>query len=108
MEQHIRSTREVLEDHMSLSKAGKIEEDIARNYHPDCLLLLKEQFFLGHKGLRAMNASLSYCFPEFQAELSAPLTHGRVGFLEPAKKGSGLKHSFMVENGLIVTHVIHD
>lgn len=109
MKQHyLRSTREVLEDHVSLRYAGKIEEDIARNYHPDCLLLLNHQFFLGHAGLRAMNASLNFCFPDLQVEFTAPLTHGRVGFLEPVKNGEGLKQSFMVENGLIVTHIIHD
>lgn len=42
-----RSTREVLEDHLRLRREGDLEEDLARNYAEDVVLLCKHGVFKG-------------------------------------------------------------
>ncbi len=48
----MRSTREVVADHIQLQIAGLIEEDWQRNYHGDAVLLTESGWFRGYDAWR--------------------------------------------------------
>lgn len=49
-----RSSQEVLDDHLRESLDGLIEDDLARNYSKDLVVLTGRGVFRGHDGLRHM------------------------------------------------------
>lgn len=49
----IRTTDEVLNDHLRLRLEGDLEDDMARNYAADVVLLTGCGVFRGHDGVRA-------------------------------------------------------
>lgn len=59
----MRTAREVIEDHLNLSKNGTIDEDLQRNYAEDVLLLTTYGIYRGHDGLRTLKKILDRELP---------------------------------------------
>lgn len=47
-----RTTRKVLDDHLSLAQQGDLDTDIVRNFDPECVLMTTYGNFHGHVGVR--------------------------------------------------------
>jgi hypothetical protein len=78
----MRNAKEVLEDHLSLSKNGAIEEDLKWNYAEDVLILSSYGIYKGYKGLKELAQILLEELPEPSFEYKNFLVEGEVGFLE--------------------------
>lgn len=48
----MRTAKEVLDDHLNLSKNGTIKEDLKRNYAENVILLTTHGTYKGHEGLK--------------------------------------------------------
>ncbi len=59
-----RSTQEVLDDHLSTSLNGNVEDDLARNYAEDVVVVSNWGVEHGHDGMRRMAALLQAQLPE--------------------------------------------
>lgn len=59
----VRTTVEVFEDHLRLRERHAVEEDIARNYAEDVVLLTLEGVFHGHDGVRHTSQTLHELLP---------------------------------------------
>jgi hypothetical protein len=77
-----RSTGEVFEDHLHLAQQGDVENDIARNLAPDCVLLTTYGVFHGHAGVRAAAALLDEQIGRTRYTYRTRLWHGELAFLE--------------------------
>jgi SnoaL-like domain len=107
-----RTTKAVFEDHLSLAEKGVVEEDLARNYHADCVILINSGEYRGHDGARKLAAQLQQEMPEARFEYTTKLVSGRFAFLEwtgtsttsTVQDGAD---SFVIENGKIVAQTIH-
>ncbi len=106
-----RSTSEVLDDHLQCRMAGKIEEDLERNYAPDVVVMTPKGVKKGHDAVRTFNKMLrehvphDYVFP-------IKSTDGRFAFIEwrarePGRSVEDGADSFVIENGQIVFQSIH-
>ena len=107
-----RSTEEVFEDHLRLRLAGKLEEDLQRNYASDIVLLTCNSDRTGRAAMRVPAARLKEQLPDAEftslakqvkdsyALLIGHATSDRFGAVEGAD-------SFMIENGKIVFQSIH-
>lgn len=110
----VRDARKVLEDHLDRRDEGDLEADLARNYHPDVLLLSAEGVNRGHDGVRALAAVLDRYIPRGQYSYRRLLTDGEIGMLEWSGHfydGEEATHdgvdSFVIQDGLIVAQTIH-
>ena len=109
---HTRSAAEVLDDHLRESIFGSIEDDLARNYAHDLIVLTREGVFRGHDGLRQLAKRLGEELPEATFEYRTRLVEGEVGFLEWIGRGDGFAvedgaDSYVIRNGTIVAQTIH-
>jgi hypothetical protein len=108
----MRTAKEVLEDHLNLSKHGTIEEDLKRNYAEDVLLLTTHGIYKGHEGLKKLMEMLRKEVPDASYEYKKFLQEGEVGFLEwscfskKAKVEDGAD-SYIIRDGRIVAQTIH-
>ncbi len=107
-----RSTSEVFEDHLDLAQQGKFEEDIARNFSDDCIILTNRGAFRGHSGLHELAGLLQQEIPDAEYAYINKLVEGRFALLEwTADCGAIAVHdgadSFVIENGLVVAQTIH-
>jgi hypothetical protein len=111
---HQRSTRDVLEDHLRLRRQGfgKVEEDIARNYAEDVVLLTGFGVFRGHEGVRRSAQILREQLPCTRYQYRTKLVDGEMAFLEwsarcrTARVEEGAD-SFLIRDGRIVVQTIH-
>jgi hypothetical protein len=107
-----RTATEVFEDHLALAAQGILEEDLARNYHEDCVILINSGEYRGHAGARQLAHQLEREMPEAKFEYITKLVSGRFAFLEwsgtsrTSKVSDGVD-SFVIENGKIVAQTIH-
>jgi hypothetical protein len=53
-----RGARQVFDDHLELRKRGDLEQDLARNYAPDVVVLTARGVLRGHDGVRESAALL--------------------------------------------------
>ncbi|TYP88583.1 nuclear transport factor 2 family protein [Blastococcus xanthinilyticus] len=108
-----RSCREVLADRLRLRRAGELEEDLRRNYHPDLVVLTAREVFRGHDGLRASAHRLwkaiggggSYRY-------SFALADERTALLEWSGRDADVLvrcgvDSYLIEDGWIRAQTIH-
>lgn len=111
MIQH-RSPQEVLDDHLRESQDGSIENDLARNYSEDLVILTGRGVYRGHAGLRQLAGFLRNELPEGRFEYRTRLVEGEVGFLEwsgypaVAQVDDGAD-SYLIRDGPIVVQTIH-
>lgn len=107
-----RSPKEVLDDHLRESKDGSIDDDLARNYSKDLIVLTSRGVFRGHDGLRQLAELLRQELPESRFEYTTVLVEGEMGFLEwngfsdTARVDDGAD-SYLIRDGLIVAQTIH-
>ncbi len=107
-----RSTREVFEDHLRCRRAGAVEEDIARNYAHDVVLLTGLGVFRGKDGVRQSARALLRQLPCCAYEYRVRLVEGEVAFLEWSARCATARvedgaDSFWVRDGRIVAQTIH-
>jgi hypothetical protein len=107
-----RPTREVFEDHLRLRLAGKLEEDLQRNYAPDVVLLTSNSNARGHDALRMSARRLSQQLPGARFEIVSKQVDGRFALLiwkATSDRFDALAgaDSFVVEDGLIRLQTIH-
>lgn len=107
-----RTAKAVFEDHLALAAQGLVEEDLLRNYHEDCVILINSGEYRGHDGVRKLAAQLAHEMPEAKFEYTTKLVSGRFAFLEwtGSSKTATVQDgadSFVIENGKIVAQTIH-
>lgn len=107
-----RAAKEVFDDHLALAAEGVLEEDLARNYHEDCVILINSGEYRGHAGARRLARQLEQEMPEAKFEYITRLVSGRFAFLEwtGTSRTSTVEDgadSFVIENGKIVAQTIH-
>jgi hypothetical protein len=108
----VRSTREVFDEHLAFADRGEVEEDLARNYHQDCVILIGSGEYRGNAGARQLAARLSWEMPEAKFEYITRMVSGRFAFLEwtGTSRISSVTDgvdSFVIEHGKIVAQTIH-
>jgi hypothetical protein len=109
----MRSTREVLEDHLRLRAEGDLDADLARNVAEDIVILTEGGVFLGHDGVREQAQALALCSHHDGYEYDALVIEGEVGFLRwsATARDGGVIHdgadSYVVRDGKIVAQTIH-
>lgn len=108
----IRTTQDVFDDHLWQSNHGTIEEDFARNYADDVVLLTGEGIYYGFDGLNQLNQLLMQALPGAHFDYYNRLVSGEMAFLEwgtqteksQVKDGAD---SYLIRNGRIIAQTIH-
>jgi hypothetical protein len=108
----MRTSEEVLQDHLDLSKKGSLEDDLTRNYAEDVLLLTTYGIFRGHNGLQKLARILRKEVPDATFEYNKVLVEGEMGFLEWSASSKNVKvkdgaDSYVIRDGVIVAQTIH-
>jgi hypothetical protein len=108
----MRTTKEVLDDHLNLSKNGSVEEDLSRNYSEDVLLLTSFGIYRGHEGLKSLAKMVLEQLPDASFKYNKVLIEEEIGFLEWSASSKKAKvedgaDSYVVRNGRIVAQTIH-
>ena len=108
----MRSAREVLDDHLDLSKSGSIEEDLKRNYAEDVILLTSYGTYRGYEGLKKLMDILMKELPDPSFDYKNILVEGDVGFLEWSGSSKKAKvedgaDSYVIRDGRIIAQTIH-
>lgn len=107
-----RSPQEVLDDHLRESKDGSIEDDLARNYSKDLVVLTGRGVYRGHDGLRQLAELLRQELPESTFEYDTMLVEGEMGFLEWKGRSATAQvddgaDSYLIRDGQIIAQTIH-
>ncbi len=107
-----RPPTEVLDDHLRESQHGSVEDDLARNYAEDLVVLTAGGVFRGHDGLRQLAQRLREELPDATFEYTACVVEGEVGFLEWSARGRGAEikdgaDSYLIRDGRIIAQTIH-
>ena len=107
-----RLAEEVLEDHLRESRSGSLEDDLARNYAEDVVLLTGRGLHRRHDGVRELNRILMDALPNARFEYRTQLVHGEMGFLEWTAEADGARvedgaDSYLIRSGRIIAQTIH-
>ncbi len=107
-----RTVREVFEDHLRCRRRHAVEEDIARNYAEDVVLLTAQGALRGHDGVRHAASLLLEQLPGATYDYRTRLVEGEVAFLEWAARAEGARvedgaDSFLIRGGRILVQTIH-
>ena len=107
-----RTAQQVLDDHLSLAQARKIDEDLERNYAEDCVVLTVRGKYRGHDGLRELADLLGKEVRDAEYKYILKLVEDRFGYLEWTADDGNVAiddgaDSYVVENGKIVMQTIH-
>jgi hypothetical protein len=108
----LRSTRDVVEDHLASAARGEVARDLERNYAPDVVLFTREGTYHGHDGARQLAARLTEELPGGRFTYRTVLVDGDVGFLQWTGESPGASvrdgvDTFVVRSGRIVAQTIH-
>jgi ketosteroid isomerase-like protein len=108
----VRSTGEVINDHLEQGKHGSLEEDLPRNYAEDVTVVIADGLYQGHDGVRALAERLRSELPHAAFQYTTVVVHGDVAFLEWTGEGDGARvrdgvDTFVVRDGKIVAQTIH-
>lgn len=108
----MRTAKEVLEDHLKLSKHGTVDEDVQRNYSKNVVMLTSFGTYKGHEGMKELAKLLRKQVPNMTFEYKDLQIKGNIGFLEWSanSKNSWIKNgadSYVFKDGLIVAQSIH-
>ena len=107
-----RSPREVLESHLDLRQAGRLEDDLAQNYANDVVLLSHEGINHGHDGVRRLASVLRSYVDAGHYAYDQILVAGEVAMMRwHALDDTTVVHdgadSYVVGQGLIQAQTIH-
>lgn len=115
-----RTTREVLDDHLTIANnwAGEpferiLDEDLRRNVAEDIVVLINRGVFRGHEGVRQLAWMLAEELPEHREfEYTHVAAEERVALLEWTYEDAHVRvrdgvDSYLVEDGKIVAQTIH-
>lgn len=107
-----RSTEEVFEDHLRLRAEGKLEEDLARNYDHQVVLLTSNSKMSGHDALRVSAQRLREQLPGAHFSYHVRQVQGAYALLIWSAKSSRFDavegaDSFVIKNGKIAFQSIH-
>jgi hypothetical protein len=107
-----RSAADVLQDHLRLREAAELEEDLARNYATDVVLLSARGVLRGHDGVRASAAFLYEAGAGHEYCYHLTIVDDRMAMLEWSATGHEMRivdgvDSYLIEDGLIKAQTIH-
>lgn len=107
-----RAPEEVFADHLELALQGRFEEDIARNYAPDCLVMTGNVTSSGHAALRALAERLEKELPSRNYRYTTTRCANDVAFLEWTAEDDHVQvddgaDTFVIRNGKIIAQTIH-
>lgn len=109
-----RSTAEVFEDHLRLRQQHNVEEDIARNYAADVVILTLEGVFYGHGGVRHTSHILHELLPGEHYHYLKKQVAEEYACLEwsgtSSRGGAEVQHGadgYAIRDGRIVAQMIH-
>jgi hypothetical protein len=108
----MRTSEEVLRDHLDLAKDGALADDVSRNYAEDVILLTTYGIFRGHQGVSELAAILRKEMPDATFEYNNILIDGEIGFLEWSASSRNAKikdgaDSYVIRNDVIIAQTIH-
>lgn len=110
----IRTTRDVLEDHIRRRAAGDLDGDLEVNYHPDVIILHPDGEARGHEGIRRLAQRFARYQNGGSFRCHRLLASGEIGVLEWSGVGGrtdtlmleGME-SFVVRGGLIAAQTLN-
>ncbi len=108
-----RTAREVLDDHLRLANGWAFEEDLARNFSDDIVLLTGYGIFRGVEGVREKVRLLGEQLPGGRWNYRTIMAEGEMGFLEwTAEADNGARvedgaDSYLIRDGRIRAMTIH-
>jgi hypothetical protein len=107
-----RSTEEVFEEHLALRAMNNPEDDIARNYATNVVLLSNRGLFLGIDGLRHCVSLLCDELPDARFTYTQRLCHGEMAFLRWTAESARNQvidgvDSFVIRQGRITAQTIY-
>lgn len=102
----MRSTEEVLNDHIRLRMEGRLEDDLARNYHRDVAVLTRDGVWHGHDGIRECASALKQWVPDADYKITRKRVLGPYAMITWQAPGDGARacygaDSFVIRDGLI-------
>ncbi len=108
----VRSTREVLEDHLTKFHIGKLEEDLVENYAQDVVVLSTFGVYHGHDGITHLTRLLTRDLPSAEYEFYNLLVEGEHAFVEWSANSNRTRvrdgvDSYLIRGGQIVMQTIH-
>ena len=95
-----RTAQQVFDDHLRLSQQRAFDEDIRRNFSPDCVVLTGRGVFRGHDGLQRLARMLGDEVPTGQWEYRVRLVEGNAAYLE----WSAHSENAVVDDGGFLLH----
>jgi hypothetical protein len=107
-----RSTQEVFEDHLRCRQAGALEDDLARNYAEDVVLLTGFGVYRGKEGVRQLARKLHEQLAGICYDYRTRLVEGEFAFLEWTAQCATARvcdgaDSFWIRDGRIAVQTIH-
>ncbi|MBF0815217.1 nuclear transport factor 2 family protein [Microbacterium paludicola] len=107
----MRSTTEVLHDHLMKRLQGDVEGDLS-NYSQDVVMLTGSGEFRGHEGVMQCAGELDRIVGDAEFAYDTTMVSGEYGFLQwSASSGDAAvcdgADSFVVRDGLIVMQTVH-
>lgn len=111
-EKYIRTTEEVINDHLRLRKEGKWEEDIKKNYAKNCVILSSFGIFRRQSSAKKSTLLLHKHLPEGSYTYKKVVIEDPIGFLEwtgtseKARVDDGAD-SFYILKGRIQVQTVH-
>ena len=107
-----RTAQQVFDDHLRLSQQRAFDEDIRRNFSPDCVVLTGRGVFRGHDGLQTLARMLGDEVPTGQWEYRVRLVEGNAAYLEWSAHSEDAvvddgADSFFIVDGHVVAQTIH-
>ena len=108
----LRSTEEVIKDHLELARRDNWVIDLKRNFSEDCVLPTSFGVYRGHDGIREKIKLLHEHLPQATYSYEKILFHKEMGFLKWSGESTESyvddgADSYLVRNGKIVVMTIH-
>lgn len=111
-DEQARSAEEVFNDHLREANEGTVENDFARNYGEDLVILTGRGIYRGRDGLMYLADLLRKELPNARFKYRTRLVDRNIAFLEWTARADGAKvedgaDSFVIRDGRIVAQTIH-
>ena len=108
----VRSSAEVLEDHLRLLAAGDLEEDLVRNYSEEVVLIHQFGVMCGIEGVRRSSQRLQQQLQGHSFEYESKRVHGDYALLiwRAESTTARIEHgvdSFVIRGGRIILQTVH-